>query len=84
MLAERLSLVLGPRVGREEVAELVARAGAGEDLSDLVRGLIVRHDLDLDAGTLLDPAGYTGLADALVDRALHADRRIAAPREEDA
>lgn len=84
VLAERLSLVLGPRVGREEVAELVARAGAGEDLADLVRGLIVRHDLDLDAGTLLDPAGYTGLADALVDRALHADRRIAAPREEDA
>lgn len=85
VVAERLSLVLGPHIGREAIAALVARAGAGEDLGDLVRAAIREHDLDRDADALLDPAGYTGLADILVERALHADdRRGPVPRQEDA
>lgn len=70
IVAERLSIVLGPLVGAERVAEIVAAAARGDDLAVLVRRLPEAADLDVD--DLLDPARYTGLAGALVDRALEA------------
>ena len=68
IVAERLSLVLGPRIGADGVAALVAAAGAGRDLRQLVAALPEASGLDVDA--LLDPAAYTGLAAQLVDEAV--------------
>ena len=70
LVAERLSLVLGPRLGAARVQELVDRAAAGEDLAALLATEPGVGDLDL--GELLDPANYTGAADALIDAALAA------------
>jgi 3-carboxy-cis,cis-muconate cycloisomerase len=67
MLAERLSIVLGPLIGRPRVAELVAAAADRAQLAEAVRALPEAAGLDVDA--LLDPAGYTGLARRLVDEA---------------
>ncbi|WP_314503998.1 lyase family protein [uncultured Microbacterium sp.] len=68
IVAERLSLVLSPLIGKSRVAATVAAAGRGEDLAALLRAEPELADTDVDA--LLDPAGYTGAADALVDRAV--------------
>lgn len=68
IVAERLSLALGPVLGKARVAAIVAAAGRGEDLAALLRAEPALADIDTDA--LLDPAGYTGLADALVERAV--------------
>ncbi|WP_374312941.1 lyase family protein [Microbacterium sp.] len=62
ILSERLARVLVPRIGRERFAGLIAAPGS---LADAVRALPEAADLDVDA--LLDPAGYTGLAAAIVD-----------------
>lgn len=78
IVAERLSIVLTPVLGKDEVTRLVAAAGAGGDLSALVRESLeaavdrapgAAHPAD-DVEALLDPAGYTGLAGQLVDRAV--------------
>jgi 3-carboxy-cis,cis-muconate cycloisomerase len=68
IVAERLSLALGPVLGKARVAAIVSSAGRGEDLAALLRNEPQLAGVDLDA--LLDPAGYTGLADALTQRAL--------------
>lgn len=74
IVAERLSLVLGPRIGRDRLAALVAAAGRrdvdgdGDDLAALLRALPEAADLDVDA--LLDPANYTGLAARFIDDAV--------------
>ncbi|WP_448808032.1 lyase family protein [Agromyces bauzanensis] len=81
VVAERLSLVLGPRIGRERVAALVASASAGADLGALVRALPEAADLDVDA--LLDPANYTGLAARLVDDAVRPPRAASRPADAD-
>lgn len=72
IIAERLSITLGPLLGADAVAAIVSEAGEGADL-----GAVVRRALDeagvgvgVDVGALLDPAGYTGLAGELVDRAV--------------
>ena len=67
VLAERLNLVLGPRIGPGAVSDLVARASRGEDLRAILAAdpAVARTGIDLDA--LLDPAQYTGLAASLVD-----------------
>jgi 3-carboxy-cis,cis-muconate cycloisomerase len=65
IVAERLSLVLAPRIGKDAVARLVAEASAGADLAALVAALPEASDLDVHR--LLDPAEYTGLAGPLVD-----------------
>ncbi|MES1169186.1 MAG: adenylosuccinate lyase, partial [Leifsonia sp.] len=70
IVAERLALVLGPRLGAGRVKELVDRGAAGADLAVLLReepGLV-----DLDLSALLDPNGYTGAAAELIDAALAA------------
>ena len=70
LVAERLSLVLGPRLGIARVHELVNRAAAGEDLAQL---LAVEPGIDdLDPLGLLQPGNYTGAVDALIDAALAA------------
>ncbi|QIG39162.1 adenylosuccinate lyase [Microbacterium sp. 4R-513] len=75
ILAERLSIVLGPIVGPKRVSGIVRAAGKGEDLDALVEEALVEVGTSsVDVGPLLDPANYTGLAGDLVDR-------ITAPRE---
>lgn len=78
IVAERLSIVLTPVIGKDEVSRIVAAAGRGGDLVDLVRDALeaavdrapgAPHPAD-DVEALLDPAGYTGLAGALVGRAV--------------
>ncbi len=68
IVAERLSIVLAPRIGADGVAALVRATAAGGDLHALVAALPEVNDLDVAA--LLDPAGYTGAAGLLVDNAL--------------
>lgn len=66
IVAERLSLALGPVIGADRVAQLVAAAGGGADLAELLRAEPGLADIDTDA--LLDPSAYTGLAGVLVDQ----------------
>ena len=74
LLAERLSLVLGPVLGAGRVTAIVRAAGAGEDLEALVEEALVEAGTSrVDVGPLLDPANYTGLAGALVDGAAPPD-----------
>ena len=68
IVAERLSLALGPVLGKARVAAIVSAAGRGEDLAALLRAEPELADVDIDA--LLDPAGYTGLVDPLIERAV--------------
>ncbi|WP_243077209.1 lyase family protein [Microbacterium sp. SS28] len=69
LLAERVSLVLGPVVGAARVAAIVSAAAEGEDLEALIEeALIEAGTSSVDVGPLLDPARYTGLAGELVDR----------------
>jgi 3-carboxy-cis,cis-muconate cycloisomerase len=70
VLAERVSFALTPRLGRSEAHEVVAEAARGDSfrealLADERTGLSAE---ELDA--LLDPTGYLGAAEVLVDRAL--------------
>ncbi|MGA7149338.1 MAG: lyase family protein, partial [Microbacterium sp.] len=59
IVSERLARVLVPRIGKERFTALIGAAGS---LADVVRALPEAADLDVDA--LLDPAGYTGLAES--------------------
>lgn len=73
IVAERLSLALGPVIGKARVAAIVSAAGQGEDLAKLLRAEPELAGVDI-AG-LLDPAGYTGLADALIERAVSKEQQ---------
>ncbi|WP_235038213.1 lyase family protein [Microbacterium sp. 18062] len=76
IVSERLSIALTPVLGRDAVSRIVAEAGRGGDLRTLVaRALEDAGDRVPDAphpadevDALLDPARYTGLASAQVDR----------------
>ncbi len=68
IVAERLSLVLSPLIGKVRVGEIVAAAGRGDDLAALLRAEPALAEVDVAA--LLDPAQYTGLADRFVERAV--------------
>jgi 3-carboxy-cis,cis-muconate cycloisomerase len=84
LLAERLQAELPARLGggpgaRATVAALLAQAGAAGDPRAVLRDgipLDALPDADLDA--LLDPRGYLGAADHLVDHALARAARLAA------
>jgi 3-carboxy-cis,cis-muconate cycloisomerase len=72
VVAERVSFTLTPRLGRSAAHEVVAEAARAPSfrhalLEDARVGLAPD---DLDA--LLDPSGYLGVAEELVDRALAA------------
>ncbi|QAY61706.1 adenylosuccinate lyase [Microbacterium protaetiae] len=69
IVAERLSLVLSPIIGKDRVAEIVSAAATGDDLAILVRQAMPAASA-LDVDRLLDPAAYTGLAAPLVDDAI--------------
>lgn len=73
VLAERLSLILGPLIGADGVKMLISAAAGGEDLAGLVRALPETAGIDVDA--LLDPARYTGLAGRLADTASEEEHR---------
>jgi 3-carboxy-cis,cis-muconate cycloisomerase len=75
--SERVSAVLAPRLGKAAARQLLAQASlraaeTSRPLADILgelprlQGVVTPDEL---AG-LLDPAGYTGVAGALVDRAL--------------
>jgi len=77
LVSERVSAVLAPKLGRAAAKELLTRASlrAAETArplaevlaeSDALRGVLTPAELT----ALLDPAGYTGAAGPLVDRAL--------------
>ncbi|MFE5411083.1 lyase family protein [Microbacterium sp. NPDC056569] len=86
IVAERLSIVLGPVLGASRVSELVTEAAAGGDLAGLlaaspeVVAVAAERDATPEAfvADLLDPARYTGLAGRFVDEA------VASTAEEDA
>jgi 3-carboxy-cis,cis-muconate cycloisomerase len=72
VVAERLSFALTSRLGRREAHEVVAEAARAPSFRDALladeRTGLSADELD----ALLDPAGYLGAAEALVDRALAA------------
>jgi 3-carboxy-cis,cis-muconate cycloisomerase len=70
VVAERVSFVLTPRLGRSEAHALVAEAARARSFRE---ALLADERVGLSADELdsvLDPAGYLGSAEALVDRAL--------------
>lgn len=77
VLAERLSVELGPVIGAAGVRDIVRAAGATGDLAEHLRAL--RHQGlpggrldDVEVRRLLDPAGYLGATQQFIDRALAA------------
>jgi 3-carboxy-cis,cis-muconate cycloisomerase len=70
VLAERISFALTPRLGRSQAHQVVAEAARASSfraaLAADARVGLTEHELD----ELLDPVGYLGAAEALVDRAL--------------
>jgi 3-carboxy-cis,cis-muconate cycloisomerase len=69
IVAERLSIVLGPVLGRDAVAGLVAAAAGGADLGALISSALEGEGAaPIDVAALLDPAQYVGLAARLVDQ----------------
>lgn len=61
ILAERVSLVLGPLIGSQKVKELLARAGE-YNLTEVLMGDPQVHNTGIDIPALLDPHNYVGLA----------------------
>jgi len=74
IVSERLIPALRGRLEPARVRALVSRAAAGEDLAALLAAEPALTGEDIPA--LLDPANYTGIAPAHVDRAL---ARVAPP-----
>ena len=76
--AERVAFALAPRLGRADAHDAVARAARAPSFRDALladaRSGLSADELD----SLLDPSGYLGSAEALVDRALaaYAEERI--------
>ncbi len=70
VVAERISFALSDRLGRRQAHDLVAEAARASSFREalLADERVAWSDAELDA--LLDPAGYLGSAEALVDRAL--------------
>lgn len=70
VVAERISYALTSRVGRSRAHDVVAEAAHAPSFRD---ALLADERTGLSAGeldALLDPTGYLGAAEALVDRAL--------------
>ena len=70
VLAERISFALTPRLGRARAHDVVAEAARAPAFREalLADERVALSEAEL--GALLDPAGYLGSAEALVDRAL--------------
>ena len=83
LLAERLEAELPGRLGGPDAAarvkELLARAGGAADPRAALRdGIPVDAVADDELDAMLDPQGYLGVADAVVDRALDRAARLEA------
>jgi 3-carboxy-cis,cis-muconate cycloisomerase len=81
LLAERVTTALAPALGRHAAHELVQAAAQEAFASERPLGEVLAADGEVTAhvdrdeiARLLDPAGYLGATDALIDRALHAHR----------
>jgi len=81
IVTERLAVVLAPVLGKVSAKKLLATASAeaadtGRPLSEVLseHPRLSAEFTPAQLTELLDPACYTGAADALVDRALHAYR----------
>ncbi|MFJ9250081.1 3-carboxy-cis,cis-muconate cycloisomerase [Streptomyces sp. NPDC101776] len=81
IVSERLAAVLAPRLGRTAARDLLAGASLraarqSRPLAEVLAGLPQLHGVFTpeELLALLDPAGYTGAAGPLVDRALAANR----------
>ena len=81
IVTERLAVVLAPVLGKVSAKKLLATAsaeaaGTGRPLSEVLseHPRLSAEFTPAQLTELLDPACYTGAADALVDRALHAYR----------
>ncbi|MGW3645921.1 class-II fumarase/aspartase family protein [Streptomyces sp. NPDC000878] len=79
IVTERLAVVLAPVLGKARAKKLLATAsaeaaGTGRPLSEVLseHPRLSAEFTPAQLTELLDPACYTGAADALVDRALHA------------
>ena len=71
IVAERVSIVLEPLLGKDQVGAIIRAAGNGEDLATLIdEALVETGTASVDVRSLLDPGRYTGLATDLVDRAV--------------
>ena len=70
VVAERISFALSDRLGRPQAHEVVAEAARASSFREALRAdeRVALSDTEVDE--LLDPAGYLGSAEALVDRAL--------------
>ncbi len=70
VVAERISFALSDRLGRPRAHEVVAEAARAPSFREalLADERVALSDAEVDE--LLDPAGYLGSAEALVDRAL--------------
>jgi len=70
VVAERISFALSDRLGRRQAHDVVAGAARAPSFREalLADERVALSGAELDA--LLDPAGYLGSAEALVDRAL--------------
>ncbi|GHE95047.1 putative 3-carboxymuconate cycloisomerase (PcaB) [Streptomyces spiralis] len=85
--SERVSAVLAPRLGKAAAKEVLAQASllaaeTSRPLAEVLTELPSLHGLFTpgEAAALLDAAGYTGAAGALVDRALSGDRTTSTHR----
>ena len=76
VVAERVSFALAPRLGRSVAHDVVAEAARAASFRDALladpRTGLTADEVDV----LLDPTGYLGAADALVDRALHEYEKV--------
>ncbi|MFG3141762.1 adenylosuccinate lyase family protein [Streptomyces sp. NPDC048211] len=77
VVSERVAAVLAPRLGRGPARDLLSQASTaarrtGRPLAEVLAALpeVARHLDAAELTVLLDPAGYTGAAGPLVDRAL--------------
>ncbi|WP_026423527.1 lyase family protein [Actinokineospora inagensis] len=74
IVSERLNVALAPILGKVEAKKLLARLSREPSFSDALRAAPELASVDVEA--LLDPAGYLGATDALVNRALDRHRRL--------
>lgn len=82
IVSERLNVALAPLLGKGAAKRLLAEATVeatrtGADLADVLAAALDRAGATSpDLRDLLDPAGYTGIADLLVDQALTRFRNV--------
>jgi 3-carboxy-cis,cis-muconate cycloisomerase len=72
VLAERVSFALTPRLGRSQAHEVVAEAARAPSFRQALAADARAGLTEDELAVLLDPVGYLGAAEALVDRALRA------------